>query len=92
MLQTLSAPAAVGTLEKSVATPETVAITILRDGQPILVEIAYALYLQLQEAIDEWQANQRAAAIYEEWKKDPSSGQDWDEFKAELRAEGLIDG
>lgn len=69
----------------------TVPITIIRNGQPLEIEIDYALYLQLQEAIDEWQSAQRAAANYEAWKKDPSRGRPWEEVKAELIAEGLFD-
>ncbi|TXH47635.1 MAG: hypothetical protein E6Q97_26765 [Desulfurellales bacterium] len=72
-------------------TPQTVPITIIRNGQPIEIEIAYALYLQLQEAIDDWQAAQRAAAAYEAYQKDPSRARPWEEFKAELIAEGLLD-
>lgn len=32
----------------------TVPILIIRDGQPIYIEIDYALYLQLQAAVDQW--------------------------------------
>lgn len=69
----------------------TVPITIIRNGQPLEIEIDYALYLQLQDAIDEWQAAQRAAANYEAWKKDPSRGRPWAEVEAELVAAGVFD-
>ena len=61
------------------------------EGRPLYALIDYELYLALEETIDEWYAGQRAADAYQEWLQDPSTGQDWDEFKAELIAEGRLD-
>lgn len=61
------------------------------DGQPVAVQIDYALYLALQEDIEDWYAGQRAAVSYAEYLRDPSTVRPWAEFKAELIAEGLLD-
>lgn len=70
---------------------DTPKILTAHDGRPLAAIINYELYLALQEAIEEWYASQRAAAAHAAWQADPSRGQDWDEFKAELVAEGLLD-
>jgi hypothetical protein len=86
MTQTLQSPTT------SEAAPASAARFIVNDqGEPLYALIDYELYLLLQETIDEWYAGQRAAAAYQAWLEDPSRGQDWDEFKAELIAEGRLD-
>ena len=57
MLQTLAPPTTT-----EVVPDATVPLIVIRDGQPVYVQIDYALYLQLQEAIDEWYAEQRVIA------------------------------
>ena len=45
----------------------------------------------LQEELDELAAERRAFAAYQEWPPDPSTAKPWEEVKAELIAEGLMD-
>jgi hypothetical protein len=91
MLQVLEPPI-LNTANADPIVPNTAPFIVTRDGQPIFVQIDYALYLTLQEAIEEWYADQRAIATYAAYLQDPSRGQDWDDFKAELISEGLLDG
>jgi PHD/YefM family antitoxin component YafN of YafNO toxin-antitoxin module len=55
------------------------------------VVISYADYEALQDELDDLRAARRAAAIYEEWKSDPSSARPYAEIRAELVAEGKLD-
>lgn len=66
-------------------------LIVLEDGKPRYALIEYELYWALQEAIEEWYADQRASAEYEEWKRDPSTARPWAEVEADLIAEGVID-
>jgi hypothetical protein len=87
MTQTLQSPTT------SEAAPASAARFIVNDkGEPLYALIDYELYLVLQETIDEWYAGQRAAAAYQEWLEDPSTARPWEEVKAEMIAEGLLDG
>ena len=45
----------------------------------------------LQEELDELAAERRAFAAYQEWKRHPSTAQPWQEVKAELIRDGLMD-
>lgn len=36
-------------------------------------------------------ASPEAIAAYERWKADPSTARPWEEFEAELKADGLLD-
>ena len=66
-------------------------IVIERYGKPVAVVIAYDDFVALQDELDDLRAARRAAQTYEDWKNDPSRGRPWDEVKAELIAEGLLD-
>jgi hypothetical protein len=81
------------TAEQAPTRPATPSPQIIAapDGQPLYALIDYQLYLALEETIDEWYAGQRAAAAYQEWLDDPSTARPWEEVKAEMIAEGLID-
>jgi prevent-host-death family protein len=66
-------------------------VVIKRYGKPTVAVIAFEDYLNLQEELDDLRAAQRASLIYEEWKRDPSTARPWDEVKAELITEGVLD-
>lgn len=72
------------------ATGETDVI-VKRYGKPVVVVIPYADYVAMQDELDDIRAARRAQAIYEEWKRDPSSARPYAEFRAELVAEGVLD-
>jgi prevent-host-death family protein len=63
-------------------------VIVERYGKPVVAVIAYDDYLALQDELDDLRAARRAAAIYEEWKRDPSSARPYAELRAELVAEG----
>jgi prevent-host-death family protein len=65
-------------------------VIVERYGKPVVAVIAYDDYLALQDELDDLRAARRAAAIYEEWKRDPSSARPYAELRAELVAEGEI--
>ena len=67
-------------------------IVIERYGKPVAVVIAYRDFLALQDELDELRAARRAEAVYEEWKSDPSSARPYADFRAEMVAEGKLDG
>ena len=45
----------------------------------------------LIEALEDLLDAAEAARAYEEWKRDPSTARPWEEIRAELVAEGLLD-
>jgi prevent-host-death family protein len=73
------------------ATTGTSDVVIERYGKPVAVVIAYADFVDLQDELDDLRAARRAAAIYEEWKRDRSSARPYAEVRAELVAEGMLD-
>ena len=66
-------------------------VVIKRYGKPTVAVIAFEDYQNLQEELDELRAARRAGVIYEEWKHDPSTARPWEEVKAELISEGILD-
>ncbi len=66
-------------------------IIIQRYGKPMVVVIAYADFLALQETLDDLRTGRRAETAYNAWKNDPDRGKPWEEVEAELVAEGLLD-
>lgn len=67
-------------------------IVIERYGKPVVVVIAYRDFVALQDELDELRAARRADAVYEEWKSDHSSARPYADFRAEMVAEGNLDG
>lgn len=65
-------------------------VVVERYGKRVAVVIAYADYEALQDELDDLRAARRAAAIYEQWKRDPSSARSYPEIRAELVAEGKL--
>ena len=66
-------------------------IVIERYNKPVAALISYEMFLALQEEREEWKATQQAQAAVDEWRRDPTTARPWDEVKAELIAEGLLD-
>jgi prevent-host-death family protein len=66
-------------------------IVIERNGKPVAVMIPFEDYEEILDELDDLRAGQRAAAIYEDWKRNPSLGQPIEEVEAEFQAEGLLD-
>ena len=67
-------------------------IVIERYGKPVAVVIAYRDFVALQDELDDLRAARRAEAVYEEWKSDQSSARPYADFRAEMVAEGKLDG
>lgn len=59
---------------------------------PTAAVIPYEDFLALQEELDDLRAARRAQAALEEWERDPSTARDWEEIKAEMIRDGLLDG
>jgi len=76
-------------LDRAAAGDDTV---IARNRQPTAVLIPYRDYTEMQHELAELRAERRAVAAYEEWERDPSTGRDWEEFKAELNKGVPADG
>jgi prevent-host-death family protein len=64
---------------------------IERSGRPVAAVIPYADYEAILEELEDRRADRRAIEAYEEWKRDPSTARPFEEFEAELIAEGLLD-
>lgn len=73
-----------------VASAGTSDVVIERYGKPVAVVIAYDDYISVQDELDDQRAARRAAAIYEEWKRDPSVARPYAEFRAELVEKGVL--
>ena len=69
----------------------TVDIVVERYGKPMVAVIAYEDFVALQDELDDLRAGRRATDAYEAWKQDPSRGTPYEEFRAELVADGLLD-
>ena len=72
------------------ATAGTADVVIERYGKPVAVVIAYDDYTMVQDELDDQRAARRAAAIYEEWKRDPSLARPYTEFRAGLVEKGTL--
>lgn len=59
---------------------------------PTAALIPYEDYQAVHEYLDDLRASRRAKAAMEEWERDPSTARDWDEIKAEMIRDGLLDG
>lgn len=66
-------------------------VVIERSGKPVAVLIPVEDYEELQDELDDLRAARRAAAAYEEWKRDPSTARPYEEIRAELIRDGLLD-
>lgn len=66
-------------------------VIVERYGKPTAAVIPYEDYEALLDELDDLRAARRAAAVYEAWKRDPSTARPLEEIEAELIAEGLLD-
>jgi prevent-host-death family protein len=64
-------------------------VVIERNGRLVAAIISYEDYQAIQEDLDDLRTARRAAEIYEEWKRDPSTGRPYSEVRDELK--GLLD-
>jgi prevent-host-death family protein len=74
------------------ATAGNADVVVERYGKPVAVVIPYVDYVALQDELDDLRAARQAAEIYEAWQRDPSLARPYAEFRAELVAEGKLDG
>jgi hypothetical protein len=61
------------------------------DNKPLVAVIHYEDYLALQEQIEDLQDVRLAEAADAEYLRDPSTAIPWEQAKADLRADGLLD-
>jgi prevent-host-death family protein len=66
-------------------------VVITEHGQPVAAVIDYEDWLELEEALDDLYTARRADATFAAYQNDPSGARPWDDFRAELVAEGLLD-
>ncbi len=68
-------------------------IVIHINNEPVAVLIPYRDYQKLQqkEILIDIRDGYEARQVFQEWLEDPSTARPYDEFRAELVAEGLLD-
>ena len=64
---------------------------IERGGRPVAALIPYGDYQAILEELADRRADPQVVAAYDEWKRDPSLAIPYEEFRAQLIAEGLLD-
>ncbi len=64
---------------------------ITRYNKPIATLINYDDWLALQDELEDLRVGRRADAVYQAWKRDPSTARPWTEIRAELVAAGVLD-
>ncbi len=64
---------------------------IERNGRPVAVLIPFEDYEALQDELDDLRSGRRAQAAVDAWEKDHSLGRPWEEVKAEMIHDGLLD-
>ncbi|HID54738.1 MAG TPA: type II toxin-antitoxin system Phd/YefM family antitoxin [Anaerolineae bacterium] len=66
-------------------------VIIERYGKPIATLIPFADYQALLAELEDLRDGRLAMAALEEWERDPSTARPYEEFRAELIAEGIWD-
>jgi prevent-host-death family protein len=66
-------------------------VVVERYSRPAVAVIAYADYEAILEELEDLRAARRADAIRDAWLNGKVKGIPWEEAKAELRANGLLD-
>jgi prevent-host-death family protein len=64
---------------------------IERNGRPVAVLIPFEDYKALQDELDDLRSGRRAQAALEAWEKDPSPARPWEDIKAGMTRDGLLD-
>ena len=64
---------------------------IERNGRPVAALIPYEDYEALLDELDDLRAGRRAQAAVDAWEKDRSLGRPWEDVKAEMIEDGLLD-
>jgi prevent-host-death family protein len=67
------------------------AVVIERYNTPTAALIGYDDFLALQEELEDLRDLRQAKAAYAEWEQDPSTAIPWEEAKAQLIGDGVID-
>lgn len=67
-------------------------VVIERYTKAVAALIRYEDYVALQDELEDLRASERAATAYAAWKDDPTRARPYTEIRAELLAEGKIDG
>lgn len=66
-------------------------IVITRQGKPVAALVDYAAFVVLEDELNDLRAGQRAAALLDDIRAGRRETRPWDEVKAELIADGLLD-
>lgn len=61
-------------------------IIIEQDGRPVAVVLSYERYEALLEELADLRDGRFAQAELEAWRADPTTGQEWEAFLAEIEA------
>jgi PHD/YefM family antitoxin component YafN of YafNO toxin-antitoxin module len=64
---------------------------IERNGQPVAALIPFEDYEALLDELDDLRAGRRAQAALEAWEKDRSLGRPYEEVRAEMVRDGMLD-
>lgn len=66
-------------------------VVVEQANRPVAAVIPYEDFIALQEQLEDLYDIRMAEAALEEYERDPSTAIPWEEAKAALRAEGLLD-
>jgi PHD/YefM family antitoxin component YafN of YafNO toxin-antitoxin module len=61
-----------------------------RNGKAIAAMIPIDDFEALQEELDDLRAFRRAAEVYEAWRRDPSTAEPYEQARAEMVRDGLL--
>mgnify|MGYP003381930565 CR=1 FL=1 len=64
---------------------------INRYGKPTAAVIPFEDYEAIRDEIEDLRAGRRAQAILDSWRSNPTSARSYDDVRADLVVEGLID-
>ncbi len=66
-------------------------VIIERYGKPAAAIIPYQDFLELEEMLEDLRDIREAQIALDEWRRDPSTARPWEDVKADLIADGLLD-
>lgn len=67
-------------------------VVIERNGKALAVLIPIEDYELIRDELDDLRAARRAEAIYKDWKLHPENFEPWEQVRAGLIKDGLLDG